>query len=160
RCCSRIRPLSVRIPSTRGLGPEPPARRSEAHPHHRRPEPPLAATPPAPRRRATGFTSTDDFLRPRAVAVSVRAAGWDYGRAGCWRLPGVVLAGSGGELGEGGGGEAAAADGLGDVADGGGELPFGGGGFVPAELELAQAHDVLDVAVGCLGDVPALAVAG
>src|SRR5215470_10173742 len=56
-----------------------------------------------------------------------------------------LLAGQGGE---GGGGEVAGADGFEQVVDCAGQEPFCGGAREPADGELAEAHVVLEVAVG------------
>src|SRR2546430_9735608 len=81
------------------------------------------------------------------------------GRAGdAGRLPGPGGPASAGQPGQGGGGEVAGGQGLEQVVDGAGEGPLGGGLVLAAHGQLAEAHVVLDVAVGGLGDVAALAV--
>src|SRR6266571_582062 len=65
-----------------------------------------------------------------------------------------------GEGGEGGRGEVPAGDGHHEVVDGDGEGPFAGRFADAADGQLAEAHVVLDAAVGGLGDAAALPVGG
>ena len=96
------------------------------------------------------FWSLDGLSRNESCPGDGRASGGGCGWHGESR----------GQGGQGLGGEVSGGDRLEQVVDGAGEPLFGGGFGFAADRELAEPHVVLEVAMGCFGDVAALPVGG